>query len=111
MASQLLQVSSSRELYFLQVGDVIMEFGPDLETSCGNPGHILSVNTTYVVGVGGPCSVYNEWTAYNDFSSDDLQLLTNNCTMESSATITPLPSVVTLLLLTLMSSIDIMIML
>ena len=82
---------------------MIIESGPDLQTSCGNPEHILSVNTTYVVGIGGPCAVYNEWTAYNDFSSDDLELLANNCTMESSATITPLPSVATLLLLTLVS--------
>ena len=75
--------------------------------TCGYPPcmDIFSVSATYVVSIGGPCSVYNEWTTYSDFSSDDLELLTNNCMMESSATITPLPSVVTLLLLTLMSSI------
>ena len=83
---------------------MVTEFGPDLLTSCGNPGNILSAGTTYVVGVGGACSVYNEWTAYDDFSSDDLELLANNCTMmESSAAITPLPSVAIQLLLTLVS--------
>ena len=82
---------------------MIVEYGPDLTSTCGYPGNILSVNTTYVVGVGWVCSVYNEWTAYHDFSSDDLELLANNCTMtESSAAITPLPSVAVLLLLTLM---------
>ena len=78
---------------------MITEFGPDLLTSCGNPRNILSVDTTYVVGVGGPCSVYNAWTAYNHFSSDDLELLANNC----SGAITPLPGVAILILLTLVS--------
>ena len=82
---------------------MIVEFGPDLTSTCGYPGNILSVNTTYVVGIGWVCSVYNEWTAYNDFSSDDLELLANNCMMESTAAITPLPGVATLLLLTLVS--------
>ena len=84
----------------MQVGDVIMSIGPDLLTSCGNPTNILSVNETYVVGIGGPCSFYNEWTAYSRYSTADLELLANNCTREgSSAGITPLPKIVVLLLL------------
>ena len=39
-----------------QVGQMITTDGPDLVTSCGNPGNILSVGATYVVGIGGPCS-------------------------------------------------------
>ena len=83
---------------------MIVESGPDVTHPCVDPGNILSVNTTYVVGIGWFCSVYNEWTAYNDFSSDDLKLLANNCTMmESSAPIIPLPSVAVVLLLTLVT--------
>ena len=74
---------------------MIVDFGPDLKTSYGNPTNILSVNVTYIVGVGGACSVYNEWTAYSRYSSSDLELITNDC----SATIMPLPNVVTLLVL------------
>ena len=89
-------------LFILQVGDVIVNFGPDLLTSCGNPANILSINTTYIVGVGGPCSLYNDWTPYSNYSSADLELLANNCT-ESSAAIAPLSSMVTLLLLPVLS--------
>ena len=87
----------------LQVGDVIMDFGPDLLSTCGNPANILSVNKTYIVGVGGICSPYNYWTEYNRFASADLKLIVDNCTVESSATITPLPGVVTLVLLAAVS--------
>ena len=73
------------------------DFGPDLLTTCGNPGNILSVDTTYVVGIGGPCSRYIDWTAYSQFSSADLQLLADNC-VSSAATASSL-NVVTLTLL------------
>ena len=89
--------------FILQVGDVIVDFGPDLLTTYGNPANILSVNKTYVVGVGGACSRYNDWTEYSRFASANLKLLTDNCTDESSATIVPLPSVVTLVLLAAVS--------
>ena len=36
--------------FILQVGDVIVDFGPDLLTTCGNPANILSVNKTYRIG-------------------------------------------------------------
>ena len=88
--------------FILQVGDVIVDFGPDLLTTCGNPANILSVNKTFI-GVGGACSRYNDWTEYSHFASADLKLPTDNCTDESSATIVPLPSVVTLALLAAVS--------
>ena len=44
--------------YVSQVGQMITTDGPDLLTSCGNHQNILSVGTTYVVGIGGPCSAY-----------------------------------------------------
>ena len=80
-----------------------MDFGPDLLTTCGNPANILSVNATYVVGVGGICSRYNNWTEYSLFASADLALITDNCSAESSAMIGPLSSVITLVLLTAVS--------
>ena len=75
--------------FISQVGDVIVSVGPDLLTSCGNPTNILSVNETYVVGIGGPCSFYNEWTAYSRYSTADLELLANNCINEVTPSPTP----------------------
>ena len=56
-----------------------MEVGPDLQSSCGYSRDILSVGTTYVVGIGGPCSFYREWTPYSSFSREDIQRLNNDC--------------------------------
>ena len=89
--------------FILQVGDVIVDFGPDLLTTCGNPANILSVNKIYVIGVGGVCCRYNDWTEYSRFASADLKSLADDCADESSATIVPLPSVVTLALLAIVS--------
>ena len=58
-----------------QVGKIITHYGPDLLTSCGNPQNILSVGTTYVVGIGGPCSAYGEWTQYSQYPTEHLQAL------------------------------------
>ena len=87
-------------VFILQVDDVIVDSGPDLLTTCGNPANILSVNATYVVGVGGICSCYNNWTEYSLFASANLALIANNC---SAAAIAPLPNVVTLVLLAAVS--------
>ena len=61
------------------MGQILTQSGPDLETTCGNPSNILTVGKTYVIGVGGPCSAYGEWTPYNDYPSEDVQLLNSNC--------------------------------
>ena len=53
--------------------------GPDLLTSCGNPQNILSVDTTYVVGIGGPCSAHSEWTRYSQYPAEERQALSNGC--------------------------------
>ena len=89
-------------ILILQVGEMIVDFGPDLLTTCGYPGDILSINTTYIVGVGGICSRYNNWTAYSQFTDADLNLLTDNCMDESSAATAPFPNIVLLLLLNVM---------
>ena len=53
-----------------------MVFGPDVLTSCGYEGRVLSLNTQYVVGIGGPCHPINEWTALDDYTERDIALLT-----------------------------------
>jgi len=81
-----------------QVGQILTHSGPDLETSCGNPSNILTVGTTYVIGVGGPCSSYGEWTPYNDYPSEDVQLLNSNCDQDpgTSSTSMTLPNTILL---------------
>ena len=74
-------------LSVLQVGQIVTNYGPDLLTSCGNPGNILSVGTTYVVGIGGPCSAYGEWTPYSRYPTEHRQALANGCS--NSSTVTP----------------------
>ena len=61
------------------MGQIRTEVGPDLLSTCGYPRNILSVGTTYVAGIGGPCSFYREWTPYNNFSREDIERLNNNC--------------------------------
>ena len=58
---------------------MITSDGPDLLTSCGSPGNILSVGTTYVVGVGGPCGAYSEWTPYSRYPTEERQALSDGC--------------------------------
>ena len=80
------------------MGQILIQSGPDLETSCGNPRNILTVGTTYVIGVGGRCSSFSEWTPYSDYSSEDVQLLNNNCGGETGtgSSAMTLPSIVML---------------
>ena len=65
--------------YGLQVGQMITTYGPDLLSSCGNPQNILSVSTTYVVGIGGPCSAHSEWTPYSQYSTEERRALSDGC--------------------------------
>jgi len=58
---------------------MITSDGPDLLTSRGSPGNILSVGTTYVVGVGGPCGAYSEWTPYSRYPTEERQALSDGC--------------------------------
>ena len=79
-----------------QVGQIITDYGPDLLTSCGSPQNILSVGTTYVVGIGGPCSAYDWWTPYSQYPTEHLQALSNGCnTISASVTVTPSSTSVT----------------
>ena len=49
--------------------------GPDVLTSCGQYGLILTVGESYIVGIGGPCSVLNDWSSFNSYSSSEIELL------------------------------------
>ena len=54
-------------------------------TSCGNSQNILSVGTTYVVGIGGPCSAYGEWAPYSQYPTEHRQALSNGCIIISAS--------------------------
>ena len=49
--------------------------GPDVLTSCGQYGRILTVGESYIVGIGGSCSVLNNWSSFNSYSSSEIELL------------------------------------
>lgn len=56
--------------------DVVIEVpGPDVSTSCGEFGRRLHIGTSYVVGIGGPCSPFAEWTEVSMYTQDELDLL------------------------------------
>ena len=50
-------------------------FGPDVLTSCGSPDRRLSINETYVMGVGGSCNPIPEWPTLESFSMEEVCLL------------------------------------
>ena len=50
-------------------------FGPDVLTSCGSPGRRLSINETYMIGVGGVCNPIPEWPTLESFSMEEVCLL------------------------------------
>lgn len=53
---------------------MITNAGPDTLTSCagGNYGGILQLRAEYLVGVGGPCSHFNEWSRLSNYTEGDL---------------------------------------
>ena len=69
---------------------MVTNYGPDLLTSCGDPYNILSVGTTYVVGIGGPCKAYSEWTPYSRYPPEHRQALANGCGSSGAKGICPL---------------------
>ena len=95
---QVFAVQQMYELFYTQChmqGSTITVFGPDVLTSCGNPGRRLSINQTYLIGLGGPCSPIAEWSSLESFSMDELCLLrdlradeTHLCGTPSSTTTT-----------------------
>lgn len=49
--------------------------GPDVLTSCGDYGRILTLGVEYVVGIGGACNPIGEWTPLESYSDTDVALL------------------------------------
>ncbi len=49
--------------------------GPDVTTSCGAHGRRLRIGTSYVAGIGGPCSPIEEWAEVSMYSNEELDLL------------------------------------
>ena len=63
-------------IYNTQVGDIITTPGPDALSSCASPyGRVLQLNTEYLVGVGGPCGYFNEWSLLSSYEEEDLKTL------------------------------------
>ena len=52
-----------------------MTSGPDVLSTCGNPGAQLQINQQYVAGVGGSCSSIYEWSPLGSYSPGELQRL------------------------------------
>ena len=48
--------------------------GPDVLTTCATAGQI-SINETYMIGVGGACNPFPEWPSLESFSMDEICLL------------------------------------
>ncbi|XP_065913825.1 sodium/calcium exchanger 2-like [Dysidea avara] len=61
------------------VGDRITDPGPDTRTSCGNPSRVLNINTTYLVGIGGPCSRHAEWSQYSSIPVKVIHAIDDGC--------------------------------
>ena len=49
--------------------------GPDVLTSCGNLGRLLTLGVEYVIGIGGPCSPIPHWSTLASFSDNEVTLL------------------------------------
>ena len=60
----------------LQCGETLVVPGPDVLTSCGDPGRLLQLQEEYVVGIGGFCSDIGEWSTVASYSDSELELLT-----------------------------------
>lgn len=54
---------------------MIEVYGPDVTSSCGSSGRVLQLGTTYVAGVGGPCSPIGEWTALSEYEEEEVELM------------------------------------
>ena len=49
--------------------------GPDVATSCGDYGRVLTLGVEYVVGIGGTCNPINEWSTLESYPESDVALL------------------------------------
>ena len=78
----------------LQRGETLVLPGPDVVTSCGEPGRVLQLQEEYVVGIGGFCSPIGEWSTVASYSSSELVLLTqltSGCPTKGDCTINQIP--------------------
>ena len=61
-------------MHIMQANTVTL-FGPDVLTTCGSFGRRLSINETYMIGVGGTCNPVHEWPRLESFSAEEVCLL------------------------------------
>ena len=62
--------------HYIQRGKTLVVPGPDVLTSCGDPGRLLRLREEYVVGIGGFCNPISDWSTVSSYSSSELNLLT-----------------------------------
>ena len=60
---------------FIQVGHVMNTTGPDVLTTCGYYGRILTVGESYIVGIGGSCFRISSWASFRSYTTNDIRLL------------------------------------
>ena len=60
---------------FAQTGDIVTTLGPDVFTSCGTLGRVLTLGEEYVVGIGGACNPISEWTTLESYTESEIELL------------------------------------
>ena len=72
--------------------------GPDVLTSCGQYGRVLTIGPQYLVGIGGPCNRFGAWSEISNYGESELAYLqtlkddpSTNCS--TSSTVTPSTSV------------------
>ena len=49
--------------------------GPDVTTSCGQYGRVLTVGSQYLVGIGGPCNHFGDWSEISSYTESELAYL------------------------------------
>ena len=54
----------------------MVTMGPDVATSCGDYGRVLTLGVEYVVGIRGACNEWmDEWSTLESYSESDVALL------------------------------------
>ena len=64
--------------------------GPDVLTTCGVQGRILSLGVEYMAGIGGGCNRISPWQNTSTYSSSEMQLLRD---LQTECAMNPMSSV------------------
>ena len=64
--------------------------GPDVLTSCGAEGRVLSLGVEYMAGIGSACNPISAWQNTSTYSSSEMQLLRD---LQTECAMNPMSSV------------------